>query len=154
MSVVKEVNDILEEVKNDLNKFFGIDYHKIMHSLRVYNKVRIYHHINFVLNILALLHDVVEDTNYTISDLENMYKNKFVAIWGEKDITKMFESLDAITRREDETYFDYINRCKLNRDATIIKILDLEENLFRCYESNNKSLAQRYIKALDILIAK
>ena len=76
MSVVKEVNDILEEVKNDLNKFFGIDYYKIMHSLRVYNKVRIYHNINFVLNILALLHDVVEDTNYTISDLENMYKNK------------------------------------------------------------------------------
>ena len=62
---------IIEEVKKDLkNIFFKDDDETFYHSMRVYHKTILYHGTSFQLLIIALLHDVIEDTKYTIDDLK------------------------------------------------------------------------------------
>ena len=143
---------IIEEVKKDLkNIFFKDDDETFYHSMRVYHKTILYHGTSFQLLIIALLHDVIEDTKYTIDDLKLIYQDKFISICGIQFTDSIFRSLFAITRSDNETYMEYINRCKVDENARIIKFLDVEENLFRCFESKNKSLAERYMNALNIL---
>ena len=65
---------------------------------------------------------------------------------------EIIDALDAITRREDETYFEYINRVKENKIARQVKIYDLEDNLSENRINNiNTSLIKRYRKAMVIL---
>lgn len=72
--------------------------------------------------IVALLHDVVEDTEMTFDDLR---KEGFPE--------HIIEALDAITRRKPEEQigdgrWEYIKRCKANPIARVVKIADLEHN--------------------------
>ena len=72
--------------------------------------------------IVALLHDVVEDTSMTFDDLRNEGFPEYI-----------IEALDAITRRKPQEQigaarWDYIKRCKANPIARVVKILDLEHN--------------------------
>lgn len=68
--------------------------------------------------IIGLLHDVVEDTDWTVDDLRRIgFSARVVA------------GVDAMTHRDGEAYFDSIERCSLNRDATDRKIEDLSHNM-------------------------
>jgi len=71
--------------------------------------------------IVAVLHDIVEDTDATLSDLKSRGFNQ-----------KIIDAIDAITRRKEETYSNYILRCKENKIAKIVKLADLEDNRNRC----------------------
>jgi (p)ppGpp synthase/HD superfamily hydrolase len=72
--------------------------------------------------MVAVLHDVVEDTTISLTHLLDAgYPAGVVA------------ALDALTRREDEAYEAYIERVAHNHVATRIKLVDLAENL-----ANNK----------------
>ena len=77
---------------------------------------------------LAICHDLVEDG----------YVGRWACIWS---------GLDAITRRKNEVYMDYINRVSRHQTAKKVKLADLDENINRCSES----LAKRYIKAIHFL---
>lgn len=94
--------------------------------------------------IVALLHDVVEDGYTTFENLQKMY---------DLDAEQM-DALDAITRRNGERYFDYIQRVKQNRIAKIVKLADLQDNISRCAKDlpNRWGLLRRYAKAYGILI--
>ena len=140
----------INEIKNDLkNIFFKSNNEVYKHSMRVYHKTFLYFENSFELLTIALLHDVLEDTDFSIQDLKNMYYDKFNKVCENQEI--IFNSLVAITRQDSEIYTNYILRCKNDVYARKIKCLDIEENLFRCFDSNNKSLATRYINALNIL---
>ncbi len=94
--------------------------------------------------IVALLHDVVEDSTYTFDDL---------AILGfGTDVT---EPLKLLTRDKSVPYEDYIRRLAENPTAVTVKLADLEHNLDKTRCSNNtehmKKLRMRYIKAYDFL---
>ena len=94
--------------------------------------------------IVALLHDVVEDSTYTFDDL---------AILGfGTDVT---EPLKLLTRDKSVPYEDYIRRLAENPTAVTVKLADLEHNLDKTRGSNNtehmKKLRMRYIKAYDFL---
>lgn len=67
--------------------------------------------------IVAILHDVVEDSDITLFDL----KNAGFSI-------DIIEALDCLTKRADESYEGFIKRIKLNPLATKVKLLDLEDN--------------------------
>lgn len=69
--------------------------------------------------IVAVLHDVVEDTDVTSENLDLLFTSD------------VFEALDAITKRKDEVYQDYIERVAKNEIATAVKIADLLHNLDR-----------------------
>lgn len=68
--------------------------------------------------ITALFHDMVEDTFYTIDDLRIMQLEDSIV-----------DAVDAITRREDETYFEYLDRALQNNIATIVKYADNAYNI-------------------------
>ncbi|MDD9900845.1 MAG: hypothetical protein OXT65_07695 [Alphaproteobacteria bacterium] len=68
--------------------------------------------------IIGLLHDVVEDSDWTIQDLRDVGFSE-----------RVVNGVDAMTRREGEAYFSFIARCSLNSDGIDCKIKDLQHNM-------------------------
>lgn len=88
---------------------------------------------------LAYVHDVLEDTDYEFPPL-NFFTD---AEWA---------SVDAITRREGERYFDYVRRCKQDFVARVVKIADIRYHLDPSrVDAISESQQERYRKALVIL---
>jgi len=96
------------------------------------------------LQIIAVLHDVVEDSNYTF---EYLIKEGFT--------TEVIEALRALTKQENEQYSDFIQRVKENPLATKVKIADLKDNsnLDRIQNPTEKDLerVKKYKKAIEFL---
>lgn len=67
--------------------------------------------------IAALLHDVVEDTDYTFADLEAMD-------FGEEVI----EALKLLTHDDETPYMEYVANLKHNPIARAVKLADLAHN--------------------------
>lgn len=68
--------------------------------------------------IVALLHDVVEDTEITFEYLKSK---------GFSD--EIIEAIDAISKRKKEKLNNYMDRVKNNAIATSVKIADLTHNI-------------------------
>lgn len=67
--------------------------------------------------IVAILHDLVEDTQWTLEQLT-----------AEKFSQEIIQAVDAMTHREDESYEDYLLRVKENPLAVQVKLADLKDN--------------------------
>ena len=67
--------------------------------------------------VVAVLHDVVEDTSVTLDDLR-------VAGFGEA----ILAAVSLVTHRKDESYAEYVIGCKGNEIARRVKLADLEDN--------------------------
>ncbi len=68
--------------------------------------------------IIAVLHDVIEDTDTTLDDLRDMGYSR-----------EILEAVDRLSRRDDETYEQFILRIKPNPLARRIKLADLLDNM-------------------------
>lgn len=99
--------------------------------------------------VIALLHDVIEDTDLTASDLR---KFGFTPL--------QVEAVVAMSRKKDEQYFDYIQRVKENNYSRIVKLADLKHNsdksrlLTLPQEEQDKMIKlidERYKKAIKML---
>lgn len=94
--------------------------------------------------IVALLHDVLEDTTATPDFLRQQ---------GFSD--EIVEAVLSVTRRPEERYDDFIIRCSLNPIGRYVKILDLEDNLnvMRLSEvtPSTASRLNKYLKSLRFL---
>ena len=66
---------------------------------------------------VALLHDVVEDTDITLGDLEKLG-------FGEK----ILEAISLMTHNEGVDYMDYVAKIKTNPIARAVKLADLRHN--------------------------
>ncbi len=93
--------------------------------------------------IVALLHDIVEDTEVSIADLKDEFPKAVVA------------AVEDLTKGNEAKYFDYIEDLALNALAAKVKIAELKDNMdvirvnrmsFRTY-----SLEDRCAKAIAIL---
>lgn len=95
--------------------------------------------------ICGILHDVVEDTEWTF---ENLKKEGFT--------DAMIEALRCLTKGEDEPYDDYISRVKNNKLAIAVKLNDLEDNMdvrrMPQMEPNDVDRFNKYLKAYQQLI--
>ena len=67
--------------------------------------------------IVALLHDVVEDTDYTIEDLRKMGFSE-----------EVLEAITLMTHAPEVPYMDYVARIKTNPIARAVKLADLNHN--------------------------
>lgn len=85
----------------------------ILHPLKLMLRMR-----SEVERMVAVLHDVVEDTPYTLLGLQQAGYPEPV-----------LEALDCLTRRGNETYEEFIERVKANPLARKVKIADLEDNM-------------------------
>ena len=94
--------------------------------------------------IVALLHDVVEDTDYTLEDL--------AAEGFEKEI---LEAVALMTHEDDVPYLDYVAKLKNNPIARAVKLADLAHNsdLSRIGEidEETRKRLEKYKKAIALL---
>ena len=94
--------------------------------------------------IVALLHDLVEDTNYSIEDLVNMGFDKVVT-----------DAIALMTHADDVDYMDYVSKMKENPIAKTVKLADLKHNsdLTRLDVIDENALIRRekYLKAIKLL---
>lgn len=94
--------------------------------------------------IVALLHDIVEDTDYTLDDLSNM--------GFESDI---IEALMLMTHDKSVPYMEYVAKIKINPIARAVKLADLRHNsdLSRLDIVDEKALKRKdkYSEAIRLL---
>jgi (p)ppGpp synthase/HD superfamily hydrolase len=109
----------------------------ITHPLRVAGRLNNYSEI-----CVAILHDVVEDSDITLDYLRK---------WGFDE--EIIAAVDAISRREDESYKTYLKRCAQNPLALRVKLADLEDNTDPnriLPESNERYIAaQRFLEKVQ-----
>jgi (p)ppGpp synthase/HD superfamily hydrolase len=110
----------------------------IEHPLRVMNAVD-----GETEKIVAVLHDTVEDTGVTITELEDLFGSLVAA------------AVEALTRLAGEDYFDFVRRVKQNPIAAKVKVADIKDNmnLTRLKTISDQDLRrnEKYKEALSIL---
>lgn len=93
----------------------------------------------------ALLHDVVEDTKWTLAELE-----------AEGFPASVLDAVRLLTREKDVSYMAYIERLSGNRIARKVKLADLEHNsdLTRLLEVTERDLRrqEKYFFAKEFLL--
>ena len=113
----------------------------ILHPLRVMLRVA-----PGAQQIVAVLHDVVEDSEVTFEDLE---REGFSA--------EVINGLRAVTKVEGESYEDFVARAALDPVGKKVKLADLMENsdLSRIAEPSQKDLGrvEKYGRAIRYLMA-
>lgn len=114
----------------------------ILHPLRVMLRVA-----PGAQQIVAVLHDVVEDSEVTFEDLE---REGFSA--------EVISGLRAVTKIEGESYEDFVARAALDPVGKAVKLADLMENsdLSRIAEPSQKDLERvaKYGRAIQYLMAR
>lgn len=94
--------------------------------------------------ITALLHDVVEDTDYTLEDLRAM-----------GFLPEAMDAIALMTHDPAVPYLDYVARIKTNPVARAVKLADLRHNsdLTRLDTVDEKALerVEKYRKAIQLL---
>jgi len=86
----------------------------ILHPLRMMMRLRT---DDEELMCIAVLHDCVEDCEIDEDDLRTA---------GMTD--RVIDGVLALSRHDDETYEEFIERCALNEDAKRVKLEDLRDN--------------------------
>ena len=85
----------------------------ILHPLRVMFRLE-----TELEQIVGVLHDVIEDSDMTFDDLRRMGYSEAV-----------LTALDGVTRREDETYDEFVTRSLAHPVSRRVKLADLEDNM-------------------------
>lgn len=84
----------------------------ILHPLRVMNNCS-----NIETKIVAVLHDILEDTDAAKEDLLEFLPEYLV------------DAIVSITKINNEAYEDYLERVSSNYYATQVKLMDLKDNM-------------------------
>lgn len=94
--------------------------------------------------IVGILHDVVEDTSLTLNQL------------AEEGFTKeILDGVDAMTRRDNESYDNYVVRLQGNSIAVRVKLNDLTDNMdirrWKEIQYHDLARLQKYLEAYKLL---
>ncbi len=116
----------------------GVDY--IQHPLRVMNAVD-----DVKEKIVAVLHDVVEDSEITLEDLRKQGFDDEVVI-----------AVGCLTKLPGESYQQFIGRVKCNPLASKVKLQDLKDNMdlsrLKKISETDLSRVEKYKHAMAILL--
>ncbi len=114
----------------------------ILHPLRIMHRMATDEE-----RMVAVLHDVVEDSDVTLDDLCRAGFSPAIV-----------EAVDALTRREGETYDLYVARTAYLPLAKRVKVADLEDNmdLRRRWhlEERDRERMNRYRRAYRVLTGR
>ena len=95
---------------------------------------------------VALLHDVVEDTEITLEELSKEFP------------CEVIDALRLLTHDEEVPYFEYVKAIRNNEIAKVVKLADLQHNsnLARLDTITEKDLkrVRKYKKACRILMGE
>lgn len=111
----------------------------ILHSLRMMMRMT-----SEAAMMTAILHDVVEDTDWTLEQLRECGFSE-----------EVLTAVDCVTNRTGESYEEFIERVQTNSIAKQVKIADLEDNMNirRISEIRPKDLErlEKYHKSWSLL---
>jgi len=116
----------------------GDDY--INHPIRVSNLVE-----SETEKIVAILHDVIEDTNLNYEFIETEFDSEIA------------DAVFALTRQPKENYFEFVKRAARNRISKRVKFADIADNLnpdrlnMLDEKKTKKRLIEKYTKAKELL---
>jgi (p)ppGpp synthase/HD superfamily hydrolase len=68
--------------------------------------------------IVAVLHDAIEDSDLTLEDLQRLGFPE-----------NIIDAIDAITKRANENYHNYLQRVMSNQISLRVKIADMKDNM-------------------------
>lgn len=120
------INDIVERYPIDVME----------HAERVMDLVRPFGKDYMM---VALLHDILEDTEVTYEDLSKAIPYDIV------------DDIFVLTRKSNQTYFEYIDKITKNtKRAKIVKYYDILDHLHN-KTTLELSLKKRYLKAKELL---
>lgn len=107
----------------------------VLHVLRVMFRCE-----TEVERIVAVLHDVVEDTGRSFDDLRRLgYSEEILA------------ALDCVTKRDGESYEQFVERAAQNPVARRVKLADLDDNMdvrrLTAVSQKDADRLDRYVKA-------
>lgn len=96
------------------------------------------------LNCIAVLHDILEDTKTTVTELFSFGMSK-----------RVVDAVSLLTKNKGEEYHIYLERIATNRDAIRVKMADIRHNmdLRRLKGVTEKDLhrMEKYIHAYNFL---
>ena len=96
--------------------------------------------------VVALLHDVVEDSEITLDELAKEFPSEII------------EAIALMTHDSSVEYFDYIKEIKKNVLARKVKLADLKHNSDKSrldvVTEKDEVRYQKYLKAMEILMEK
>jgi (p)ppGpp synthase/HD superfamily hydrolase len=111
MSLLARAIAIAAQAHVDQREKSGAPY--IMHPIRLMLRMN-----SETEMMVAILHDVVEDTPWTLDQLRQ-----------EGFPEEVLEAVDCVTRRSTETYAEFVERARYNPVARKVKVADLEDNM-------------------------
>jgi (p)ppGpp synthase/HD superfamily hydrolase len=140
MATLEDAIQIAAEAHNGQKDKAGAAY--ILHPLRMMMRMKTEAEM-----ITAILHDVVEDTDWTIEKLR------------EKGFSEeVLEAVECVTNREGESYKQFIERAGKNPIARQVKIADLEDNMdvkrLKILTSRDAERIAKYLRAWNSLSLK
>lgn len=114
----------------------------ILHPLRLMLKFQ-----NENERVVAVLHDVVEDSNVTLDELRQQGFSEMVVT-----------AIDLLSKKTGESYEDFIVRLSSNQLAKRVKVEDIKDNLdvsrLNSLEDNDLQRIAKYHKALRYLTSE
>ncbi len=110
MSTIEKAIEIAAKAHAGTQDKSGVPY--ILHPIRVMLGVE-----GEAAQIVAVLHDVVEDTPLTLDDIRSEGFN-----------VEVVEALSLVTHEPDQSYAEYVIACKPNPIARQVKLSDLRDN--------------------------
>lgn len=136
-SLTKKALEICFEAHKDQRDKSGMPY--VFHPFHLAEQMK-----DEATTVVALLHDVVEDSDLTFADLE---KEGF-----DKDI---IDALKLLTHNDGSKYMEYVKRIKENKIAKAVKLADLRHNsdTTRLDVIDESAIKRRdkYLKAIKFL---
>jgi (p)ppGpp synthase/HD superfamily hydrolase len=132
-SLIKKALQISKDIHKNQKRNNGTDY--INHPINVSKLVD-----TNKLKVIALLHDTIEDGNVTVEYLQN----KGIPL-------EIIKVVLILSKKKDENYLDFILRISNNKDAILVKLADLNDNLKDLKEGTKKD---KYRLARHLLIYK
>jgi guanosine-3',5'-bis(diphosphate) 3'-pyrophosphohydrolase len=123
----------------------------ILHPIRVMQGVS--HYNCEITSMTAILHDVIEDTSWSLSKgcPYSICKGQVIVQLDED----LFKALTAITKNPGEDYQNYMDRVLVNIHASRVKLADLNDNMDpkRMIGTSQKDLERmsKYMKSYELV---
>ena len=131
--LLKKALDIATNTHKEQTDKAGKPY--ILHPIRVSERCNTVEE-----KIVALLHDVIEDTEITPTSLLSEGFPEYIV-----------EAILSVTKQENENYDDFVKRCSANSIGKAVKIHDLEDNMditrLKELSENDLERLNKYLKA-------
>jgi (p)ppGpp synthase/HD superfamily hydrolase len=125
-------------VDKHYDQYDKIDMPYILHPLTVSLS---FNRIDYM--IVAVLHDILEDTDCTVKELEEIGIS-----------FEICKAISAITKLTNETNEEYWHKVRRNPIARVVKRMDIQHNLSRMKHLPNdeqERLIEKYNRAMEVL---